>query len=73
MVAYTTTAILEKSGRLHLEALPFAEGTRVEVTVRETEQPSTLQPRIEGLHRGSMVTTDDFDAPLPDEFWLGEE
>ena len=26
-----------------------------------------------GLHRGLMKMSDDFDAPLPDSFWLGEE
>lgn len=28
-------------------------------------------PRIAGLHRGMIWTSDDFDAPLPDEFWTG--
>jgi hypothetical protein len=26
-----------------------------------------------GLNRGAMKMNDDFDEPLPDEFWLGEE
>ncbi len=26
-----------------------------------------------GLHPGSMIMSDDFDDPLPDEFWLGED
>ena len=26
-----------------------------------------------GLHRGAWVVAEDFDAPLPDEFWLGEK
>lgn len=32
-------------------------------------------PRIAGLHEhvGAIWTSDDFDDPLPDEFWLGEE
>ena len=25
-----------------------------------------------GLHRGKIQMTDDFDEPLPDEFWLGK-
>ena len=25
--------------------------------------------RIAGLHRGAISTTDDFDAPLPKDFW----
>jgi antitoxin (DNA-binding transcriptional repressor) of toxin-antitoxin stability system len=29
--------------------------------------------RIAGLHLGSFVVADDFDAPLPDDFWLGEQ
>lgn len=29
--------------------------------------------RIFNLHPGAMVASDDFDEPLPDEFWMGEE
>jgi len=28
--------------------------------------------RVPGLHAGAIWTSDDFDAPLPDEFWTGE-
>lgn len=31
-----------------------------------------IKPRIPGLHAGTTWVSDDFDAPLPDEFWLGE-
>ena len=27
--------------------------------------------RIPGLHPGSIWMSEDFDAPLPDEFWVG--
>ncbi len=27
--------------------------------------------RVPGLHPGSMEAAADFDAPLPDDFWLG--
>ncbi len=30
-------------------------------------------PRIPGLHAGAIWTSDDFDEPLPDEFWTGTE
>ena len=30
------------------------------------------QPRVPDLHPGAFVMADDFDDPLPDEFWLGE-
>jgi hypothetical protein len=33
-------------------------------------RPGERQP---GLHPGAFVISDDFDAPLPDSFWLGEE
>lgn len=29
--------------------------------------------RIAGLHQGAIETSDDFDQPLPDEFWLGAQ
>lgn len=31
------------------------------------------QPRVFDLHPGAMWTSDDFDDPLPDEFWLGDD
>jgi Protein of unknown function (DUF2281) len=39
----------------------------------ENHHSSELPPRILGLNRGAMKMSDDFDEPLPDEFWLGEE
>ena len=32
---------------------------------------AALKPRILGLHEGQGWMSDDFDAPLPDEFWGG--
>lgn len=29
--------------------------------------------RKPGLHRGAFEMSDEFDQPLPDSFWLGEE
>ena len=29
--------------------------------------------RVGNLNPGSIWVSDDFDAPLPDEFWLGKE
>jgi antitoxin (DNA-binding transcriptional repressor) of toxin-antitoxin stability system len=50
-----------------------------EVVIVEGDRPlARLVPvaqgvneRIAGLHRGAIWTSDDFDAPLPDEFWTG--
>ncbi len=35
--------------------------------------PSPITPRVAGLHQGAIWMSDDFDEPLPDEFWLGKE
>ncbi len=29
------------------------------------------KPRVAGLHQGAMRMHDDFNEPLPDEFWMG--
>jgi hypothetical protein len=39
-------------------------------------QPIPTQPvqqRVLGLNRGEVWMSEDFNEPLPDEFWLGEE
>ncbi|MBM4297584.1 MAG: toxin-antitoxin (TA) system antitoxin [Deltaproteobacteria bacterium] len=28
-------------------------------------------PRVAGLHEGAIWTSDDFDEPLPEDFWTG--
>lgn len=35
--------------------------------------PRTKKKRVAGLNRGTIWTSEDFDAPLPDDFWLGKE
>ncbi|MBI1280878.1 MAG: DUF2281 domain-containing protein [Anaerolineaceae bacterium] len=37
----------------------------------EPAEVDLTKPRILGLHPGAIWTSDDFDDPLPDEFWLG--
>jgi antitoxin (DNA-binding transcriptional repressor) of toxin-antitoxin stability system len=31
----------------------------------------TTTPRVAGLHPGAIWTSEDFDEPLPEEFWTG--
>lgn len=33
----------------------------------------TKKKRVAGLNRGTIWTSEDFDDPLHDEFWLGQE
>lgn len=47
-----------------------------QLAVRETEADADglpTAPRTPGLHAGQYEIADDFDAPLPDSFWLGAE
>jgi hypothetical protein len=55
-----------------LKVLEFIRSLEDSATTNDLH-PSALSPRILGLNRGSMKMSDDFDEPLPDEFWLGEE
>jgi hypothetical protein len=41
--------------------------------IDKEKQTSAKKPRIAGLHSGQMIVSDDFDDPLPDEFWLGDD
>lgn len=34
---------------------------------------SSSLPRIPNRHQGEIWISDDFNDPLPDEFWLGED
>jgi hypothetical protein len=43
-------------------------------TLNESKSTDTSKPRILGMHAGSTVfVADDFDAELPDSFWLGQD
>ena len=45
------------------------------VEVKINKEPQSMPNkglRQPGLGLGSCIFTDDFDDPLPDEFWLGE-
>lgn len=55
------------------------EGT--EVIIVKNEQPlvrlvpalTSAKRRVAGLNKGEIWVSEDFDAPLPDEFWTGEQ
>lgn len=72
---------IDANGVLTLHDLPFQAGEMVEVVIQSRPRqkngthglPSTTAPRILGLHAGAFTVSEDFDAPLPDEFWLGAE
>lgn len=55
-----------------------SQGTEV-IIAKDDQTLARLVPvvqqktRIGNLNPGSISTSEDFDAPLPDEFWLGDE
>lgn len=47
----------------------IAEGNRPLARLVRVNQQTAK--RIPGLHSGAIWTSDDFDEPLPDQFWIG--
>ena len=67
----STLAEIEKAA----DALPLEEAEQLlqHLTERLHRTPAQPGERIAGLHPGAIVMAPDFDAPLPDEFWLGKD
>ena len=66
----------------YLDEMVSSGPTDDEIIISKDEKPvARLVPiaarpykeRKMGLGRGEVWMSDDFDDPLPDEFWLGEE
>ncbi|MCF4965646.1 type II toxin-antitoxin system VapB family antitoxin [Nostoc sp. CMAA1605] len=74
-VVDTTSALIAKVQTLAPEqqqqVLDFVEFLMQKYTQPEKTQ-ETPQQRVLGLHEGQIWMSDDFNDPLPDEFWMGE-
>jgi prevent-host-death family protein len=67
--------------KTHLSALIAAVEAGEEVIISRANKPVAKLVAVEskpvkkrqfGLHKGNVIhISDDFDEPLPDEFWLG--
>lgn len=65
----------------HFRAILSEVASGTEVVLEENHKPiarvlpanAVTGERIPGLHRGPMFIGEDFDFPLPDEFWFGKE
>jgi len=75
----TTTVDIEE-GPTELAELLLLASEGNEVIIAQGSRPvarllpiGERRPRIGNLNPGSITTSDDFDAPLPDDFWLGTE
>jgi antitoxin (DNA-binding transcriptional repressor) of toxin-antitoxin stability system len=62
----TLIAMLDKNTEVIL-----TDGETPVARVLPVETPR--RKRVAGLNRGAMKMHEDFDDPLPDEFWLGNE
>jgi prevent-host-death family protein len=79
----TTKTMDVHEAQRHFEELIklVANGTEVLLTNHElpfarvvpTAGTQSIMERTPGLNRGAFVIDDDFDAALPEAFWLGEE
>ena len=75
-----TVRAIYKNGQLKLlEPVELQDGDEVELLIMplvdnsvEQTAASGKKPRILGMHPGAITISDDFDDPLPDEFWLSD-
>lgn len=77
IVSTTTVEVREAQARLPELVSLAAAGTEVILIEEGTPRVRLVAingtaSRIPGLHPNSVTTSDDFDDPLPDEFWIGE-
>ncbi len=77
-----TRAVSVEEAKKQLPDLLAAALAGNEVIITEDRKPlARLVPvaivnnkkRIAGLNRGKIWVSEDFDASLPDEFWVGQE
>lgn len=52
------------------EEVVLVDGTTPRARLVRAETPRT---RVAGLHPGAMIPAADFDAPLADDFWAGQQ
>ncbi|MCL4708993.1 type II toxin-antitoxin system prevent-host-death family antitoxin [bacterium] len=78
----TTQTVTLKDAQTRLAELLTLAQAGNEIIIADGNKPlARLVPiaaakpkrRIAGLQRGKIWMSDDFDAPLPDEFWTGEK
>ena len=76
----TTQTVTVQEAQVRLAELLTLAQTGNEIIIAEDNKPVARligiagpKRRIAGLQRGKIWVSDDFDAPLPDGFWTGEE
>ena len=72
----TTVEVQELQARFGEMLSLAAAGTEVIVTEGQVPRARLVplvpgRARVPGLHQGDIQTSEDFDAPLTDDFWTG--
>lgn len=63
-----------RTSGLHPANFTTKDGFDSSMQVAAERSETELKPRIAGLHAGDVIyISDDFDDPLPDEFWNFDE
>jgi antitoxin (DNA-binding transcriptional repressor) of toxin-antitoxin stability system len=75
-----TETIDVQEGQINLSELISRVMAGTEIILTEGKTPLVRMvpiaqplhaPRVAGLHNGAITVSDDFDAPLSDDFWTG--
>jgi prevent-host-death family protein len=72
-LAMLTRTVEVDEAQLHLKELLSQSLAGIEVVLTDGGTPVArlvpVAPRVAGLHTGAIWTSDDFDEPLPEDFW----
>ena len=77
----TTRTVDVYEAQTQLKELLSLVVTGTEIILTESSTPIArlvpiglpITPRVAGLHPRAIWTSDDFDEPLPEGFWMGDE
>jgi hypothetical protein len=79
MKAIKTEAMVDSNREIHVKLPEYVRAESVEVLILFDEDAGTSKvgksktERKFGQFRGKIQMSEDFDEPLPDDFWLGHE
>jgi len=66
-------ASLSQTEKLYLVQKVISGLLPTKTELEPMKEQTQLSARIPGLHLGNAWISDDFNEPLSDEFWLGEQ
>lgn len=64
---------IDHNHQIHLQLPENIKAGTAKVIVMYEEKPALKKPVKLGLFEGQIHTSDDFNDPLPDSFWLKEK